>query len=122
RDTTRRRFVSISGTVALGTLAGCTGGGGDGGDSTTTASGGDGESVPSQYETATSIGGNERKPGSLASKDAVNYKSSPNGGQKCSGCTYYIEDKNGDDLGACSIVQGTIEPNGWCASFVPHQE
>jgi hypothetical protein len=119
RDATRRGFVRLSGALTLTGLAGCAGG--DGGDETPTAGGGLGP-VPGEYETATSIGGVERQPDGLATKDAVRYQSTPNGGQQCSNCTYYVEDMNDDGLGACSIVEGKIGPEAWCASYVPYRE
>ncbi|WP_396613410.1 high-potential iron-sulfur protein (plasmid) [Haloferax sp. S1W] len=123
---TRRHFVWLTGTAAMANLAGCSGDGGDGGDgddteteAPTTADAGDG--VPEEYVTATSIGGNERNPERLSSKDAVSYQEEPKDGQRCSDCQFYIEDKNGDGMGACSIVEGTISPEGYCVSFVEHE-
>lgn len=77
--------------------------------------------VPTAYRTATSQGGTERNPDSLQSKGAVEYQSQPKDGQRCSGCLFYIPDKNGDGLGACSVVAGYIEPAAWCASYSPYQ-
>ncbi|WP_435079466.1 high-potential iron-sulfur protein [Halococcus sp. AFM35] len=77
--------------------------------------------VPDTYRTATNQGGTERNPDSLQSKSAVQYQSQPRNNQRCSGCLFYIPDKNGDGLGACSIVEGDIQPNGWCASYSPYQ-
>jgi hypothetical protein len=77
--------------------------------------------VPAEYETATAIGGTERNPDAVASKSAVQYQSDPKDGQQCSNCTYYIEDKNDDGLGACAIVEGKVEPSGWCASYAEYE-
>lgn len=74
--------------------------------------------VPAAYETATAIGGTVRDPNSLASKAAVNYRPMPEAGEQCAGCRYYIPDTDGDSLGACAVVAGRIEPDGWCTSFV----
>ncbi|PSP82356.1 hypothetical protein BRC83_09530 [Halobacteriales archaeon QS_1_68_17] len=131
----RRRLLALVGIGATTGLAGCGGGGGEGGEDTpqettepaatsppteTTAAGttAGGEEVPEEYRTATAISGSQRDPDALSSKDAVNYQSEPNEGNQCSGCQFYIPDKNGDGLGACSIVAGTIDPNGWCTSYV----
>lgn len=84
-------------------------------------SGGGDESVPSAYETATSIGGQKRDPNNLQSKDAVQYQDEPKNGQRCADCKYYIKDKNGDGLGACTIVKGKISPDGWCSSFASNK-
>ncbi|WP_416841545.1 high-potential iron-sulfur protein [Haloferax sp. DFSO52] len=126
---TRRRFIWLSGTATMAGLAGCAGGGGDTGgggsgetetDEPTTASGGETGGVPEEYATATSIGGTERNPEQLSSQDAVAYQDEPKEGQQCSDCSYYIEDKNGDGVGACSIVEGEIAPDGYCVSFVAY--
>jgi hypothetical protein len=78
------------------------------------------ESVPAEYETATGLDGSERDPDALATKDAVNYQTEPNDGAQCSDCSFYIADKNDDGLGACTLVEGTIDPSGWCSSFVEY--
>ena len=130
---TRRRFIWLSGTATMAGLAGCSGGGGggggDGGETeTTTADGGDGGGgggdtggVPEEYATATSIGGVERNPEQLSTQEAVSYQEEPNEGQQCSNCRYYIEDKNGDGVGACSIVEGEIAPDAYCVSYVEYE-
>jgi hypothetical protein len=125
----RRRFLQVTGTVAVAGVAGCAGGGGggDGGD----GSGDDGQAtpqqsgqelgpVPDEYVTATAQDGTRRSPDSVATKQAVTYQSEPRDGQQCTDCTFYIPDKNGDGLGACAVVEGTIEPEGWCSSFVQY--
>jgi len=141
----RRRFIQIAGVASLTGLAGCGGGngaggdgggdgdgggagdgdanGGDGGDGDGgNGSGGDLGPVPAEYETATSLDGTERSPDSLSAKSDVQYQSSPSDGQQCSGCAYYITDMNDDGLGACAIVEGMIEPEGWCVSYIEYQE
>mgnify|MGYP000707679448 CR=1 FL=1 len=77
--------------------------------------------VPAEYETATSIGGTQRDPDAVSSQSAVNYQSEPKEGQQCSNCQFYIEDKNGDGMGACAIVAGTIDPEGYCVSYAEYQ-
>lgn len=140
---TRRRFLVLATAGAAGGLAGCAGGGGEETESPTEAEspteiespteagsptgteggGGTGtpESVPAEYETATSLGGTQRDPDALSSKEAVQYQSTPNEGQRCSDCQFFITDMNGDGLGACAIVEGTIDPEGWCASYAEFQ-
>ena len=75
--------------------------------------------VPNAYRTATSLGGTERNPDSLQSKRAVQYQPTPKDGQRCADCMFYIPDKDGDELGACGIVEGLIQPAAWCVSFSP---
>ena len=108
---TRRRFVagSAAGGTALA-LAGCSGDDGNGSD------------VPEEYRTATSIGGETRDPSSLSSKDAASYQESSSGNLQCANCTYYIEDRNDDGVGACAIVAGEIAPDAYCQLYVPHEE
>jgi hypothetical protein len=126
-DDSRRRFLQLAGTTAMLGLAGCAGGGGGEEttetptEATTTAPPSD-DTVPEEYATATALGGQQRNPESLSSKSDVQYQEEPNEGQQCSGCTFYIEDKNGDGMGACAIVEGNIDPEGWCVSYAPYQE
>jgi hypothetical protein len=132
-DDTRRRFLRLSSTAAILGLAGCGGGGGPAEESPTEAettvaettaaetTAASQDEVPEEYVTATAIGGQERSPDALSSKEAVNYQDEPNEGNQCDGCTFYIEDMNGDGLGACAIVAGTIDPEGWCVSYAAHE-
>lgn len=114
-------MLALLGTTSTVALAGC-GGGGDGNGGTT-----DGgtptpsSTVPEQYVRATAQNGNQRNPDALSSKSAVNYQKTPKDGQQCSGCAYYIPDKNGDGMGACAIVEGEIEPEGWCLSYSAYE-
>jgi hypothetical protein len=43
----------------------------------------------------------------------VQYQKTPKGTQKCGDCAQYV------DPNACKIVDGTIDPNGWCIAFAP---
>lgn len=108
-------------------VTGCVGGNGDDGENG--EGNGDDEDepsrtedlgpVPEEYETAEDVSGNQRNPDSLMEYDDVNYQSEPVGNQRCDGCRYWIPDMNDDGLGACSLVAGEIEPNGWCSSYAP---
>lgn len=120
----------MTGVGAMLGLAGCGGGGPAETEATTeeptatqeaTTTGGEAETVPEEYVTATAQGGNQRNPDAVSTKEAVQYQTEPNADQQCSNCTFYIEDKNGDDLGACAIVAGTIDPEGWCVSYAEYQ-
>jgi hypothetical protein len=120
---TRRRLLAVSGAIAASGLAGC---GGSDAEAPATEPPTETEAeaapgVPDAYATATAIGGSARDPDSLSSQEAVQYQAEPNEGEQCSNCQYYIPDKNGDGLGACSIVEGTIDPEAWCVSFVAHE-
>jgi len=43
----------------------------------------------------------------------VQYQTTPNNGQQCSGCVNFVAPN------ACKVVSGTILPNGWCVAFAP---
>ncbi|MGB9954910.1 high-potential iron-sulfur protein (plasmid) [Haloferax prahovense] len=123
---TRRRFIWLTGTAAMAGLAGCSGGGGGATETTTatattTQSSGSTGGVPEAYATATSLDGTQRNPDSLSSQEAVSYQDEPKDGKQCSTCRYYIEDKNGDGVGACAIVAGEIAPEGYCVSYVEYE-
>ena len=109
---TETSAVGETGSPSVGTETG-------GGQAATTKATDLSGPVPNAYRTATSLGGSKRNPDSLQSKSAVQYQSQPNDDQQCSACMFYIPDKNNDGLGACSIVEGFIQPEGWCISFSP---
>lgn len=111
---TRRQVIQAAGSAALLSLAGCLGSSNDQYDELKGP-------VPEPYRTATSIGGMERNPEQVQPKSAVNY-GEERGSQACKNCVYYIRDKNNDDLGACSVVEGYIEPDGWCTTYAKDSE
>lgn len=129
KEKTRRYFLRLTGATTIAGLAGCSGGGdgggggGGGGGQGGGSGGGQGDQdlgpVPDEYKTATAQGGMTRDEANLQTKEALSYQSTPKNGQQCSDCRYYITDKNGDGLGACTLVEGKIEPEGWCVSFAP---
>lgn len=41
----------------------------------------------------------------------VRYQDEPKGNQRCAGCKNFV----GPD--ACRVVQGSVNPNGWCLLF-----
>ena len=116
----RRRTLLATAAATTAALAGCAGNGGEGTEAPTTETETDDDAVPAAYETATSLNGRQRDPDGLASKAALNYQAEPKGEQQCSNCGFYIEDKNGDGLGACTLIAGTIDPEGWCTSYAPY--
>jgi nitrous oxide reductase accessory protein NosL len=118
----RRTMLALVGTSSVAALAGCASGGDTTETTTATTTETTGDQVPEAYRTATGLSGSQRSPDSLAAKGDLNYQSEPKDGQQCSGCAYYVPDKNGDGVGACTIVEGTIEPSGWCTSYVAHEE
>ena len=44
-------------------------------------------------------------------KAQFKYQNKPKGSQKCSGCQLFIKPNK------CSVVTGTISPNGWCQAY-----
>ncbi len=46
-------------------------------------------------------------------KQSVSYRETPNGGNRCSTCANFIEPSS------CKLVEGPINPDGWCGLFKP---
>jgi len=46
-------------------------------------------------------------------QNIVQYQQTPKDGNKCSACV------NWEPPNACKIVDGTINPEGWCVAFAP---
>ena len=113
----RRTMLALLGSGSAAALAGCATD--SGADPTPTGTTSD---VPEPYRTATGLAGSQRDPDALSTQSAVSYQSEPQSGQQCSGCRYYIPDKNGDGLGACTVVEGTVDPSGYCTSYVAHED
>lgn len=120
----RRQFLRVAGAAAITTtLAGCGGSSDTASTSDTEADGAGGsepDPVPESERTATALGGIERDPDALQDPEALNYQSTPNNGQQCDGCQYYVPDQNGDGMGACTLVAGQIDPEGWCISYAAY--
>ncbi len=115
-------MLALLGTSSAVALAGCGGDGGNGDDDDGSTPATLSDEVADEYERATAINGERRDPDSLSTKDAVNYQDQPQDGKQCSGCAYYIPDKNGDGIGACALVEGNIEPSGYCVSYVAYED
>ena len=47
-----------------------------------------------------------------ASKEAMKYQDKPNGEQRCSNCLQFVAPAS------CKVVDGTINPNGYCIAWV----
>lgn len=54
--------------------------------------------------------------GTKVSKAQVHYQEQPKGDQKCSTCNNFIAASN-----TCKLVEGQINPNGWCQLWVLKQ-
>jgi hypothetical protein len=56
------------------------------------------------------------------SKEDFHYQDHPNEEKRCANCVQFIPPAAGQQLGACQIVAGPINPNGWCMAFTPKQD
>ncbi|WP_241430198.1 high-potential iron-sulfur protein [Halovivax asiaticus] len=78
------------------------------------------DSVPEEEATALSIDGVERQAeANLASKTEAGYACGPQEGMLCGNCTFYIDDKSGDGIGACAVVAGEVRSVDWCGLWQP---
>lgn len=53
-----------------------------------------------------------------ASKQAMQYQDQPKNGQECDQCMHWIPGAKPDVQGQCKVVDGPINPKGWCVAFV----
>lgn len=53
-----------------------------------------------------------------SSKASLAYQEHPHEGKKCADCKHFAA---GSDAaaGTCDIVEGSIQPTGWCTAFSP---
>ena len=65
---------------------------------------------------AAAIAGSAGEAQAAGSKAQFKYQDHPKGSAKCSGCRFYRPGK-GKKNGACTIVSGSISPNGWCIAW-----
>ena len=49
--------------------------------------------------------------GPKLSKADAHYQDMPSGQQRCAGCVHF------ESPNACSVVEGTVSPNGWCQRY-----
>ena len=54
---------------------------------------------------------------SKASKSDFHYQDQPREGKKCADCAAYVANASGSAPGACKIVDGPVNPNGWCMAY-----
>lgn len=50
-------------------------------------------------------------------KSAVKYQDKPKDGHDCKGCKFFKPGKTAKANGTCSVVTGSISPNGWCVAW-----
>lgn len=50
---------------------------------------------------------------------AAMYQPKPHGNQSCDNCGRFVAGKPATADGTCTIVDGAVSPQGWCAMYVP---
>ena len=60
--------------------------------------------------------------GWLLAKEAVQYQEQPKEDQECDKCIQFVPAKDPNAPGSCKIVQGSINPKGWCIAFSPRKD
>lgn len=81
--------------------------------------------VPAPYQTAASLGGDQRDPGALLAKADVGFaeydeateNAAHQPGTCCANCDEYVIDQNGDTFGACARVAGYVDGADWCTVY-----
>lgn len=63
------------------------------------------------------LGVSPAKAQSKASQATMMYQDKPHGSDACSNCIHYVAGKNPKSNGACTVVDGSISPSGWCVAF-----
>jgi hypothetical protein len=52
-------------------------------------------------------------------KVAFLYQDQPNGGKRCADCRFFSAGASDTNTGTCTLVEGSIDRNGWCTAFSP---
>ncbi len=52
-----------------------------------------------------------------AAKSEFHYQDHPKNGKLCANCMAFVAPQAGETSGACRIIDGPINPNGWCMAF-----
>jgi hypothetical protein len=58
---------------------------------------------------------------SKATKQAMQYQDQPKNGQQCDQCMHWVPGPQPNAQGSCKVVDGPINPKGWCVAFVKKQ-
>ena len=53
-----------------------------------------------------------------ATKQAMQYQDQPKGDQTCDNCLQWIPGDKPGAPGGCKVVEGPINPKGWCVAYV----
>jgi high potential iron-sulfur protein len=54
-----------------------------------------------------------------SSKASLNYQEHPHDGKKCADCKHFSPGSDASGAGTCALVEGPIQPAGWCTVFAP---
>ena len=52
-----------------------------------------------------------------SSKASLSYQEHPHDGKKCADCKHFTPGSDASGAGSCALVEGPIQPTGWCAAF-----
>src|SRR5881409_2372302 len=65
----------------------------------------------------TTLVGRSTPTAAKATKSDFMYQDHRHDGKGCGQCRFFSPDGPSSDTGTCSIVEGVISRNGWCAAF-----
>lgn len=51
------------------------------------------------------------------SKASMQYQNDPKDGHSCNTCIQFLPAKSAKADGTCKLIDGTINPNGWCLAY-----
>jgi hypothetical protein len=54
-----------------------------------------------------------------AAKSDFMYQEHRRAGKGCGDCKFFTPDRANGDVGSCSIVEGSVQRDGWCLAFAP---
>ena len=52
-----------------------------------------------------------------SSKASLAYQEHPRDGKKCADCKHFTPGSDALGSGTCALVEGPIQPTGWCTAF-----
>ena len=67
----------------------------------------------------TAVVGNISSAATKAAKGDFMYQDHGHDGKTCGQCKFFSSGGPNQPIGSCSIVDGVISRNGWCAAFAP---
>ena len=54
-----------------------------------------------------------------SSKASLLYQEHPHDGKECADCRHFTPGSDASGAGTCALVDGPIQPTGWCTAFSP---